>query len=89
MANKRKKYGEGSYHKMKTDVYEIGFQDFQNPWTFHHLFTRDDATLYEWLRNNGLLAETVKCTGGGGGYKGERKLRINLLSGVKKIMSIP
>ena len=64
MSNKRKKSGEGSFQKMKTNDDEIEFKDLQNPWTFHHLFTTDDQTLYGWLRQNGLLAETVKCLGG-------------------------
>lgn len=43
---------------------EIEFKDFQNPWTLHHLFTRDDDSLFEWLRNHGLLAERIVCDHG-------------------------
>ena len=61
MPKQRKKHGEGSFHLMKTQSNEIAFEDFKNPWSFHHLFTKSDEEVFEWLRNNGLLAKEVMC----------------------------
>ena len=60
----RKTPGEGSYNLRKTDVDSITFPDFQNPWTFHFLFTQNDPVLFRWLRDNGLLAEIIHCRSG-------------------------
>ncbi|MEW8548562.1 MAG: IS1595 family transposase [Candidatus Thiodiazotropha sp.] len=49
---------------MKTDVDNIFFEDFQNPWTFHFLFTQADPIVFAWLRHNGLLPEIVQCSSG-------------------------
>ena len=61
---KERSLEKAAFKKLKTNDDEIEFNDLQNSWTFHHLFTTDDQTLYGWLRQNRLLAETVKCLGG-------------------------
>ena len=60
----QKKHGEGSFNLMKENVQDKEFSDFQNPWTFHYLFTRDDDVLFHLLRNHGLLADRVVCSYG-------------------------
>ena len=60
----RKKHGEGNYCLMKSDIDDISITDFQNPWTFHNLFTQPDDVLFRWLRDQALLAETIRCETG-------------------------
>ena len=60
----RKKHGEGNYCLMKSDIDDISITDFQNPWTFHNLFTQPDDVLFRWLTDQGLLAETIICETG-------------------------
>lgn len=61
-AMSRKKHGEGSYDLMIRNVNEIEFEDFVNPWTFHHLFTSDTNEVFSWLRRQGLLASEITCS---------------------------
>lgn len=37
------------------------FDDLLNPWNFYSLFLQDDSVVFLWLRQQGLLAETIPC----------------------------
>lgn len=60
MALSKQKSG-GSFRERKNDVIQIKIADFSSPWNFFNLFLQDDDIVFEWLRNNGLLASTIKC----------------------------
>jgi len=57
----RKKHGEGSWALRKTDPGDITFEDFKNPWTFSTIFMKDKDTVFQWLRENQLLASELPC----------------------------
>ena len=86
MANRKGKiYGDGSYCQMKTNIDEVTIKDFQNPWTFYNLFSSENAVLFQWLRNHGLLAEIIMCPGEKLPKSSvEKRQQTSLLLGAKK-----
>lgn len=61
MASDSGRKSGGNFRLRKQNVEEISVKDLENPWNFYALFSADDSTVLEWLRNNGLLARTVAC----------------------------
>ena len=51
----------GNYQKSISNVMDIDFGDWMNPWNFYKLMTSDDAVVYQWLRNNNLLVSELTC----------------------------
>jgi len=56
----RKKHGEGSYHLQRKDSREFTFRDFRNPWTFSNLCLWSNDIFFPWLRENGLLSNSLR-----------------------------
>ena len=51
----------GAFVRRKTNLSEISFTDFQNPWTFSYLFLSSQKDILDWLMEHKLLANELKC----------------------------
>ena len=51
----------GNYTYMKSDIKNVNFEDFTNPWTFAALFMSKDMKLVKWLMERNIFASSMKC----------------------------